>query len=381
MIDELWTGILAFAGKFIVPDWGSLIRLIPIGLVAIVFLYLTWTAYRFATAAPTRRGMRRLPPVAPAGIHMPGPSFAPVLAAFGAFMLVFGMVTGGLWMYAGILVLVITLLYWGREALRDYDQVAKHDVAGLDVAGPADAAHAAVPAGALAAPAGTPPAGVHIPPPSFRPLLVSIAMTILVAGMIVGGWALLFGMLAVVVTGLGWLRDSRHEYAAVVAADSTGHLDLGGAPSWPKATFAALAVIVAAALLLTSNILPIVQVVPLKSAAPGASGAPAASGGGGVPSPVPSVPAGDVSLTAQNITWTTTALEGPAGRAFTIVLNNLDPVPHNVEIKDGSGATKFKGALDNGPAVTVYSVDPLPAGQYAFVCSVHPNMTGTLTLK
>jgi hypothetical protein len=96
---------------------------------------------------------------------------------------------------------------------------------------------------------------------------------------------------------------------------------------------------------------------------------------------VPSVPAGDVSLVAQNIAWTTTTLDGPAGRAFTIVLNNLDPVPHNVEIKDGSGASKFKGPLDNGPAVTVYSVESLPAGQYAFVCSVHPNMTGTLTLK
>jgi hypothetical protein len=373
MINELWTGLLAFAGKYIVPDWGALIGLIPIGLLGIVFLFLTWTAFRFATAAPMRRGMRKLPPVTPAGIHMPGPSFAPVLAAFGAFMLVFGMVTGGLWMWAGVLVLAITLLYWGREALRDYDQVATHDGSA--------AVAAQIPAGALPAPTGTPPAGVHIPPPSFRPLLVSISMTILVAGMIFGGWALLLGLLAVVVTGLGWLRDSRHEYAAVVAADSTGHLDLGGAPNWPRATFAALAVIVAAALLLSSNIMPIVQVVPLASGGPAASGGGGGGGGGGVPTPVPSVPAGDVSLVAQNIAWTTTTLDGPAGRAFTIVLNNLDPVPHNVEIKDGSGASKFKGPLDNGPAVTVYSVESLPAGQYAFVCSVHPNMTGTLTLK
>jgi plastocyanin len=376
MIEELWTGLLAFAGKFIVPDWGSLIGLIPLGLVAIVFFYLTWTAYRFATAAPMRRGMRKLPPVAPAGIHMPGPSFAPLLAAFGAFMLMFGMVTGGIWTYVGVSVLVITLLYWGREALRDYDQVAKHDADA-----PAEAAAVAIPAGPLRPPVGTPPPGVHIPPPSFRPLLVSISMTMLVAGMIFGGWALLFGIVAVVVTGLGWLRDSRHEYAAVAATDTTGHLEPGTAPDWPKATFAALAVIVAAALLLSSNIMPIVQVVPLTSGAPGASGGPAASGGGGVPTPVPSLPVGDVNLTAQSISFTSSTLDGPAGKAFTIVLNNVDPVPHNVEIKDGSGASKFKGALDNGPAVTVYSVDPLPAGQYTFVCSVHPNMTGTLTLK
>ena len=39
----------------------------------------------------------------------------------------------------------------------------------------------------------------------------------------------------------------------------------------------------------------------------------------------------------------------------------------------------FKGELVTGPAVVVYDVPALPAGQYSFVCTVHPNMTGTLT--
>jgi hypothetical protein len=242
MIEELWTGLLKFSEQFVVPDWGALVALIPVGLAAIVFLYLTWTVYRFATAGPTRRGKRRLPPVTPAGIHMPGPSFAPLLAAVGAFFLVFGMVAGGIWLWVGALILVITLLYWGREEMRNYDRVPSGGTAGMAI-------------GALPAPRGTPPEGVHMPPPSFRPLLVAVGFTALVAGMVVGGWGLLLGVAAMVLVLLGWLWDALREYRAVERADRTGHLDMGGAPAWPKATFAALALIVALAVLLTSGIL------------------------------------------------------------------------------------------------------------------------------
>lgn len=385
MIEELWSSLIQFSEQFIVPDWGSLVRLIPLAIAGVVFLYVSWTVYRFATAAPTRRGIRRLPPVAPAGIHMPGPSFAPVLAAFGAFMLMFGMVSGGLWLWAGVLVLVVTLLYWGREALRDYDHVAHPAAGGGNAAtdGAGAAAATLVAPGPLRAPRGTPPAGVHIPPPSFRPLLVSISMTILVAGLIFGGWALAFGLVAVAVTLVGWLRDSRREYVAVETADRSGHLDPGGAPAWPKATFAALGVIVAAALLLGSGVLP--NSHPADTAGPAASGSAAGgsggAGGGGGASAAPSLPAADVTLTAQNIAFVETTLTAPAGKAFTVAFDNRDPAPHNLEIRDASGASQFKGEIVSGPAVKVYNVPALAAGQYSFVCSVHPNMTGTLTVK
>ncbi len=373
MINDLWTSLLAWTGQFIVPDWGALIVLLPLGLAAIVFLFVSWTGFRFATAGPTRSaGVRKMPPRTPEGIHMPGPSFAPVLAAFGAFMLVFGMVTGGLWLYAGLVVLAITLLYWGREALRDYDRVA---------GGAGATVHAvAVGPGALTAPSGTPPAGVHIPPPSFRPLLVSISMAILVAGLIFGGAALLLGIVAVAVTLIGWLRDSGREYAAVEAADRTGHLDLGGAPAWPVPVLAVLALIIAGALLFGSGVLS--RGTPTASGAPGASVLTAGGGtGGGAASTAPSLPAADVTLTAQNIAFVQQALEAPAGRAFTVAFDNLDAAPHNLEIMDASGASVFKGDLVNGPAAKVYSVPALPAGQYAFRCTVHPAMTGTLTVK
>ena len=34
-----------------------------------------------------------------------------------------------------------------------------------------------------------------------------------------------------------------------------------------------------------------------------------------------------------------------------------------------------------GPAKKTYDVPPLPAGAYAFICTVHPSMTGTLTVN
>ena len=244
MIEELWSGLIAFSAQFVVPDWGKLIELIPILLAGLVFLYLAWIVYRFATAGPTRRGMRRMPPATPAGtIHMPGPSFAPMLAAVGGVLP--GLRHGG----RG------HLAVGGPGHPRDHAPVLgpRGDPRLRPDADTGAAGHVA--AGALPAPAGTPPAGVHMPPPSFRPVLVSIGFTVLVASLVIGGWALIFGFLAVAVTAIGWLWDSRREYAATERADRTGHLDLGGAPAWPKATFAALAVIVGLAVLISSGIL------------------------------------------------------------------------------------------------------------------------------
>jgi plastocyanin len=372
MISELWTGLLELSGQFIVPDWGALVALIPVALAGLVFLYLTWTVYRFATAGPTTRGVRRKPPVTPAGIHMPGPSFAPVLAAFGAFMLLFGLFSGGIWLWIGVVVLVITLLYWGREAIREYDHAVQ----------PVDTEDGALQPGALPVPTdGSPPPGVHVPPPSFRPLLVSVGFTMLVGGMIVGGWALLFGIMAMALVLLGWLRDSRKEYVAVAEADRTGHLEPGEAPSWPKATFAALGVLLVAGIVLTSGVL-----TGSGDGTASPSGGPVASsdaggGTGGGATPGPSLPAADAVLTAENVAYLESSITVPAGQPFTLALDNLDPVPHNVEIKDGSGESLFKGEIFSGPAVKVYDVPALAAGQYTFVCTVHPNMTGTVTAQ
>ena len=90
-----------------------------------------------------------------------------------------------------------------------------------------------------------------------------------------------------------------------------------------------------------------------------------------------SLPPGDVVLTAENIAWSTDELEAPADTDFTIVIDNQDAgVQHNLDIKD----TDFKTALETGVSAQVLEIN-LPAGEYDYICDLHPNMTGTLTVS
>jgi len=87
---------------------------------------------------------------------------------------------------------------------------------------------------------------------------------------------------------------------------------------------------------------------------------------------------------AKNIQYTTTTATAPAGKPFTIAFDNEDAgTPHNVSIHTGGagGNQVFLGKIVTGPIIEIYDVPALPAGTYAFVCSVHPNMTGTLIVK
>lgn len=111
---------------------------------------------------------------------------------------------------------------------------------------------------------------------------------------------------------------------------------------------------------------------PLSSAEPGTSGQPG-----------PSAPTGEgptLDVSALNIAFEQAELSVPADTPFRIRFENKDPnIPHNVEIKDAGGASLFQGEIFNGVDTRTYDVPALAAGSYSFVCTVHPNMTGTLT--
>ena len=120
---------------------------------------------------------------------------------------------------------------------------------------------------------------------------------------------------------------------------------------------------------------------PAPSAPPAPSGEPAPSG-----QPAPSGGAADETLTvvAKNVKFEQSSLTAAAGNPFNIDFKNEDAgTPHNVAIHQGSptGPEVFKGEIFPGVAEKVYVVPALQPGPYAFVCTVHPNMTGTLTVQ
>ena len=91
-----------------------------------------------------------------------------------------------------------------------------------------------------------------------------------------------------------------------------------------------------------------------------------------------------VNISASGIKYEQSAVTAKAGAPFPIEFENKDAgTPHNVYIHEGSptGTEVFQGQIFNGVATKDYDVKALDAGTYSFVCTVHPTMTGTLTVQ
>jgi len=362
VLEPIWNGILELTSRFVIPDWGAAVGLLPALLLLLIALYLVRTGWRFAHAGPTRRAPRRRVPVAPAGIHMPGPSIAPFLGAFGTFLLFVGLVFGGPWLWVGLVGIVGGLLYWGREGLAEFDHLVH-----------------AEPLPAVAH--GSPPPGVHVPGPSFRPFLGALGSAALFLGLVFPGWLLVAGLLLFVVALVGWLRDARLEYLKTTEADRTGHLENIPAPNWPRRLFVAFAIAFAVALAIDSGIL-----FSSPSGAP-AEGGGGGGGGGGASEPPAACtePATEFEIVAVGIAYDIHVLCVPADTAFTVHLVNDDPpgIPHDVDIETSDGTVlQNTDTIDGGTDVT-YEYEPLAAGEYVFQCSIHPipAMTGTLIVQ
>ena len=178
----------------------------------------------------------------------------------------FGLVFRSWVLVAGVVILVLALLYWLREAMREYDHV-DHPVNAL-----------------VPVPVGPPPPGVHVPGPSFRPIIASIALATLFYGLVFGGWLIVAGVLMLAISLLQWLMDARREYRGVVVADVTGHLPAEPRPGYPRGTLATFAVLFVGAIVLNSGILPPKSAVGgTRAGGPGGSVAPSAGGGSGQP--------------------------------------------------------------------------------------------------
>ena len=85
-----------------------------------------------------------------------------------------------------------------------------------------------------------------------------------------------------------------------------------------------------------------------------------------------------IELSAQDIQFSTDAIEAPAGEDFCIEFTNNDTVPHDVGIVE----TDFNGDDTPPGETTVYHVPAMEAGDYTFYCTLHPQaMTGDLTIS
>src|SRR5262245_37157256 len=87
---------------------------------------------------------------------------------------------------------------------------------------------------------------------------------------------------------------------------------------------------------------------------------------------------GQVSIVAKDIAFTPVAIT-TAPVDLTITVDNQDSgVPHDLVVY--AGDVKLAAtAITTGPSTSTLTVPKLVPGAYRFACTVHPNMTGTLT--
>ena len=362
----LMDSLLQVAAIFVQPDWQTILSLFPALLLVLFVAWFAWTARKYATLGPRRRQPARIQPITPAHVHMPGGSIAPILAALGTAALFFGLVAGGIALWVGIGLLVVTLLVWFREGMRDYDHLATEDAAARRLP-------------AVVHPG--PPPGVHMPGPSIRPLMGALGTAALLGGLVVGGWVLILAIVFLVYTLLGWLVDFTAEYRMVEAADHTGHLENIPARPLPTRSLQVFGVLLAVLALAQAGIFP--PTSPTDAGGPGASpdasgGPPAGSGGPG--------PGGPLAIVAKDIAYDKHELQSAADAPFTIDFTNDDPatITHDIDLRDSGGTVIADEDPIPGGQSTKYSFEPLAAGSYQFFCSIHPGvpgMEGTLTIQ
>ncbi len=110
---------------------------------------------------------------------------------------------------------------------------------------------------------------------------------------------------------------------------------------------------------------------PAKTAVAAATETP---GGGSETGVAPADKAADISVDIANFAFAPKDIQAKVGQ--TITFTNNDSAPHTATATEGA---KFdSGQLDQGKS---FSYTAKKAGTIQFVCSFHPNMTGTITVS
>jgi len=102
-----------------------------------------------------------------------------------------------------------------------------------------------------------------------------------------------------------------------------------------------------------------------------------ASGAG----PSQTQPPGALYLSADNVAFVQHTVQAPADSPFQLYFENLENVPHNVNVAAATGTSVAKTEVFSGPAGHVLEVPALAAGTYKLLCEVHPEMFSQLFVR
>ena len=170
MIEQAWDALLDFASQFVIPDWGGLIALLPVFIVILVVLFFARVIYVYATigpqAGPRPAGAARSPRPASTCRARRTPRSSPRSASFFLFL---GLVFPGWLLLVGIVIARRRHCSTGAARRSSTTTTSRTPIRRRSRRRPTG-----------------PPAGVHIPGPTFRPFLVALGLGLLFAGLVFG---------------------------------------------------------------------------------------------------------------------------------------------------------------------------------------------------
>jgi hypothetical protein len=264
--------------QLIIPNWSDLIALLPWVLIALLIPYFINLALQWRRAGAINRP--RVPPrfqgAPPPGVHMPGPSRWPFVVPIGAAILLFAFALPArdasgaatlpfspLLLVVGLVVTVVAVAGWLRDAMREWRATVQGDhgslavaTAGAGMLSPAHGSALAVPqASAVAIPPTRalvpfePPAGVHMPGPSPWPFFVPIAATVMLFGAIFSSALIIGGLILGLIAAGGWLRDATREYKSTEEFGHAVPATRDPAKAWPSRLVPIFAAVIAISLL------------------------------------------------------------------------------------------------------------------------------------
>ena len=378
--------LLELIEQIVMPNWPDLINLLPLVLFVLVagyLLYLGYVAWRTAGRTRPRVAPPRAGGEPPPGVHLPGPSRWPFVLPIGGALIVFALLiqppdAGGLPLnlplfLLGLTVTLVGFAGWLLDANREWRAAEQSSDSIHGELSPGTQAIAALPAGGgsvLAEAAIEPPPGVHLPGPSPWPFFAPLGLALLLFGIILSPLLAIGGVLLSVIAAAGWYLEAIHEYRTTEEFGHAVPKTRDPARAWPRRLVPVYVGVAVVSVLLALSPLLFEWLGSFAPAEPGEA-----------PVAVPAIP----EVTARTaVSFETNRLVVPCCRPFELIFHNEQAgVPHDVMISDGpERATVYlDGEIVTGPATITYEVPALDEGDYYFLCTVHPNMNGTVEAR